>query len=1008
MLYYAADRVCPLAANWCHMRVLSTAWRYGLAVISCGLALAAAIPLDAPSSCLFLAVMVSNLFGGKGPGVLSVLLSSLAFDYFFLPPIYDLWIQPPLYPRFAAFLVPVLLITVVIEAKRRVEEARRQIDAKYRQVSVDALAQAQKSEARLRLIIDTIPVPAWSSRADGATDFVNQRWLDYTGITADQALGWGWKVVSHPDDLDSNAEYWRSVLASPDVDRELEGRLRRFDGTYRWFLFRVRPLRDESGSVIQFYGTCIDIEDRKRASDALRASELKFRLIVHSIPGLVATMTPKGDLELVNQPVLDYTGLAFDALKDWSATGLVPEDELPRVAARWKQSVDTGCEYDVEHHMRRADGAYRWFHVRGLPLRDNQGMVVRWYCVLTDIEDRKRTEEALRSREQQLRLMVDSIPALISIRTATGEVEMVNRQCLDYTGMTVDQLKNWPEAVHPDDRADTIAQWKYAIESGNPLNTEVRARRADGVYRWFHCRALPLRDSEGWIIRWHTLYVDIEDRKRAEQALRASEHQLRLLLDTIPALVSTMTPAGDTETVNEQLVAYTGQSPEELKNWPEKIHPEDRARIADRWRQSVESGTPYEAEERVRRADGVYRWFHTRGLPMRDAEGHIVRWCLLLTDIEDRRQAEQALRASEHHLRLMTETIPALVWRTTPDGEIDYVNRRVLEYTGKPIEDFGNNGWLQLLHPDDVDSTIRIWRQNTQTGEPHQVTYRLRRADGAYRWFDVRGEPLRDSEGRVVQWYGICIDVEDRRRTEEALRNTQERLSVASQIATVGELAASIAHEVNQPLTAVVSNGNACLRWLSAQPPNLAKAAEAAERIVRDGKDAGEVVRHIRALFKRAVHEEVSLDLNEVIGEVLGLLHGETAKRRVIVETDLGQGLPPVIGDRVQLQQLILNLLLNGIEAMDPVTDYKRLFIRSERESGDTVLVEIQDSGVGLKDPDTVFEAFFTTKANGMGMGLAICRSIVQAHNGRLWAASAEGRGATFCFTLPLQLSPVS
>jgi len=991
------------------MRVLSTAWRYGLAVISCGLALALAIPLDAPSSCLFLAVMVSNLFGGKGPGILSVLLSSVAFDYFFLPPIHQVSIQPSLYPRFAAFLVSVLLITVVIEAKRRVEEARRQIDNKYQRVSDDALAQAQKSEAQLRLIIDSIPVPAWSSRADGAADFINQRWVDYTGIPAEEALGWGWKVVCHPDDLDRTMEYWQSVLASPVEDRELEARLRRFDGTYRWFLFRVSPLRDQSGKVVQFYGTCVDIEDRKRAADEVRASELKFRLIVHSIPGLVATMTPEGSLELVNQPVLDYTGLEFDALKDWWATGLVPEDELPRVAAEWKQSVETGREYDVEHHMRRADGAYRWFHVRGLPLRDNQSMVVRWYCVLTDIEDRKRTEEALRSREQQFRLMVDSIPALIGIRTAAGEVETVNRQCLDYTGLSMDQLKNWPEVLHPDDRADTIAKWKYAIESGDPLSAEVRLRRADGVYRWFDARALPLRDGEGRIIRWHSVYVDVEDRKRAEEAVRASEHQLRLLLDSIPALVTTMTPAGDTETVNEQLVAYTGQSPEELKNWAEKVHPEDRARIADRWRQSVANGDPYDADERVRGADGVYRWFHTRGLPMRDAEGHIVRWCLLLTDVEDRRQAEQALRASEHHLRLMTETIPALVWRTTPDGGIDYVNRRVLEYTGKALEDWGNAGWLRLLHPDDVDSTVRRWRQSTETAQSYQVTYRLRGADGAYRWFDARGEPLRDSEGRVVQWYGICIDIEDSKRVEEALRNTQKRLSIASQIATVGELSASIAHEVNQPLTAVVSNGNACLRWLSAQPPNLAKAVEAAQRIVRDGKDAGEVVRRIRALFKRAAHEEVTLDLNEVIGEVLGLLRGETAKRRVMVETNLGQNLPPVTGDRVQLQQLILNLLLNGIEAMDPVTDYpKRLFIRSIQQPDDMVLVEIRDSGVGLKDPDTVFEAFFTTKENGMGMGLAICRSIVQAHNGRLWAASAEGPGATFCFTLPLQLSPVS
>ena len=308
----------------------------------------------------------------------------------------------------------------------------------------------------------------------------------------------------------------------------------------------------------------------------------------------------------------------------------------------------------------------------------------------------------------------------------------------------------------------------------------------------------------------------------------------------------------------------------------------------------------------------------------------------------------------------------------------------------------------ELLHPDDVDSTVRLWRQNTQTGHSHEVTYRLRRADGAYRWFDVRGEPLRDSEGRVVQWYGICIDVEDSKRTEEALRNTQERLSIASQVATVGELAASIAHEVNQPLTAVVSNGNACLRWLSAAAAEPRQGCGGRrtdcprwERCGRSGAP------HPR-LFKRAAHEEVPLDLNDVIGEVLRLLRSEAAKRRVIVETNLGQDLAPVIGDRVQLQQLILNLLLNGIEAMDPVTDHpKRLFIRSRQESDHTVLVEIRDSGVGLKNPDTVFDAFFTTKENGMGMGLAICRSIVQAHNGRLWAASGDGRGATFASLFP-------
>ena len=248
------------------------------------------------------------------------------------------------------------------------------------------------------------------------------------------------------------------------------------------------------------------------------------------------------------------------------------------------------------------------------------------------------------------------------------------------------------------------------------------------------------------------------------------------------------------------------------------------------------------------------------------------------------------------------------------------------------------------------------------------------------------------------------IDIDDRKNTEEALRISQAQLSRAIQTATVGELAAAIAHEVNQPLAAVVTNAQACLRWLAAEPPGMDKAREAAVRIVRDGKEAGEVVRRIRALFKRASIEKVELDLNEVIGEVLHLLTGETARKSVAVETDLGQDLTPVVGDRVQLQQLVFNLVLNGIEAMDPVVDRpKKLLIRSKRPRPETVLVEVQDSGIGLKDPDKIFEAFFTTKENGMGMGLAICRSIIDAHHGRLWAASGEGSGTTFSFSLPVQ-----
>jgi signal transduction histidine kinase len=245
--------------------------------------------------------------------------------------------------------------------------------------------------------------------------------------------------------------------------------------------------------------------------------------------------------------------------------------------------------------------------------------------------------------------------------------------------------------------------------------------------------------------------------------------------------------------------------------------------------------------------------------------------------------------------------------------------------------------------------------------------------------------------------------IETKRRIEEALSRTQARLSRASRFATVAELAASVAHEISQPLSAVVANGHACLQWLSADPPNVTNARVAAERIIRDGKDAGEVVQHIRALFRKTPLEKARLNVNEVIDEVLRLIHKAAVEKRIAVETDLERKLPPTLGDRVQLQQVIFNLLLNGIEAMDTVTDHpKKLQIRSQLQNSDAILVEIRDYGIGLADSEKAFEAFYTTKEKGLGMGLSICRSIVEAHGGRLGTTPSQGPGTTFFFTLPL------
>jgi C4-dicarboxylate-specific signal transduction histidine kinase len=280
---------------------------------------------------------------------------------------------------------------------------------------------------------------------------------------------------------------------------------------------------------------------------------------------------------------------------------------------------------------------------------------------------------------------------------------------------------------------------------------------------------------------------------------------------------------------------------------------------------------------------------------------------------------------------------------------------------------------------------------------------RLRRADGEYRWLLIRAVPLRDETGKIVKWYGASADIEDRKRAEETLRKSQAELAHITRVTTMGELAASIAHEVNQPLSAIVNNGSACLRWLASGEPNLDEARDAARRIIRDGNRAGEVITRIRMLLRKTDTEKTRLDINQTIREVVALTRNEATGKGVAIRMELAAGLPPVQGDRVQLQQVILNLIMNGIEAMASVTDRPReLLICSRQHESDKALVAVRDSGVGLdgQDLEKIFDAFYTTKPQGLGMGLAISRSIVEDHGGQLWARPNDGPGATFQFTL--------
>jgi len=374
----------------------------------------------------------------------------------------------------------------------------------------------------------------------------------------------------------------------------------------------------------------------------------------------------------------------------------------------------------------------------------------------------------------------------------------------------------------------------------------------------------------------------------------------------------------------------------------------------------------------------------------------------LRNEIRERERAEEDLRESKDRLRLVIDTLPALVWSKLPDGSADFLNHRFREYTGLSVEEGLGWGWMtNAFHPE--DRAEEEWRAAFAAGEPFEKEARLRRSDGVYRWFLLRAAPLRDELGHVIGWYGTSTDIEDRKRAEEDLLEAQDKLAHVTRTQAMGELAAAIAHEVNQPLTAIVTNANFSLRQLKG-PTNLDELHAAIAEIVNDGNRASAVISRIRGLLMKETPRAAQLDINEIIQEVIALLRNELTRHHVSLRTELRANLPRVRGDPVQLQQVLINLIMNSVEAMRGSAERPRTLSIKSAENADGILVQVQDSGPGVASElfDRIFEPFFTTKPEGIGMGLSISRSIVESHGGRLWAIAGSS-GALFEFTLPAE-----
>jgi PAS domain S-box-containing protein len=498
---------------------------------------------------------------------------------------------------------------------------------------------------------------------------------------------------------------------------------------------------------------------------------------------------------------------------------------------------------------------------------------------------------------------------------------------------------------------------------------------------------------------------------RQNDRLQLTERELREVIETIPVMAWSTTADGAAEFFNRRWLDYAGLSADQARGtgWTAALHPNDLKGVVDYWQGILASGQPGEIEARLRRFDGEYRWFLFRATPSLDDNGKVVKWYGTNTDIEERKRAEQGLRRSETYLAQAQRVANIGSWvfdtvRMTP-VHLSAEWLRLQDFDPKD----GMPTWeqrLQRIHPEDRARYEGAFNRAIAEKSDLDAEFRILLPDSALRYIRSVGHPVLDAFGVVTQMLGVIMDVTESRLVEkehERLRQELAHLSHLNRVSTIGELTASLAHEIKQPIGAAVTNAQACLRFLDKGRPNVLEAREAALEMTRDATRAADIIDHVRSLYRKDSSHQEMVDVNELIREMIVLLRDEANRHSVTTRTDLTEGLPKVIADRVQLQQALMNLMLNGIEAMRDTPG--ELSVKSWLAETCQVLVSVTDAGVGLptQKADQIFNAFFTTKPHGTGLGLAITRSIIESHGGRVWATANSGRGTTFHIMLPQQ-----
>jgi PAS domain S-box-containing protein len=628
--------------------------------------------------------------------------------------------------------------------------------------------------------------------------------------------------------------------------------------------------------------------------------------------------------------------------------------------------------------------------------------------------ERQRGEEMRREAEERFRQLVENIHEVFWMSDAQGQRMLYASPGYERIyGRTCQSLYERPasrtENIHPDDRNRVIEQMEHRRD-GLFIDLEFRIVRPDGSIRWVRNRAFPIKDENGHLSRIAGLMEDITDRKRVEGELRESEQRWRSITEALPQLVWTARSDGYVDYQSTQFGEYFGVPEDKMLGWQwlELLHPGDRERTRLAWQAAIERDSDYDLEVRLRRFDGVYRWFKTRGVRIRDRQGRTLKWFGTCTDITDGKLAEEALRESEHRWRSLTEALPQLVWTALPDGACDYFSTQWTQYTGVPTSELLGWQWMKTLHPDDRESTRQFWTDSVAGRHDYDVEYRVRRSDGEYRWFKTRGVPIRDSGGSIFKWFGTCTDITDGKHAAAELRVAKEAAESANR--AKDEFLANVSHEIRTPMNAIMGLTSLVLGTdlNDGQRQSLATVKSAANNLLGIINDLLDFSKIEAGKLELSVSE---FWLRAALGDTLRALAVRAHQKGLELVSNVHPEVPDALtGDAGRLRQVLLNLIGNAIKFTEKGEVVVQVLSLSDVTSNNDevrLLFTVRDTGIGIPKEKQVaiFRAFeqedssTTRKYGGTGLGLTISAQLAALMGGEITVESEPGRGSTFSFT---------